>query len=110
MSTPVACPEPLQDLIPTRRVRGWAEAVGQNGRALASASEALQSDREVVVTAVAQWAASLQFASDAYRADREVVLAAVRQTGYSLRHTSVVLQENCNFQRDPEFLIPRLCS
>jgi len=62
--------------------------VGVNGAALAYASEDLQSDREVVLAAVAQDGLALQHASRHFASDREVVLVAVRSCGLALQFAS----------------------
>jgi hypothetical protein len=69
-------------------------AVAQNGSALRHASEALRSDREVVLTAVAQNGSALRYASEALQSDREVVLAAVAQNGSALVCASEALQSD----------------
>jgi hypothetical protein len=52
----------------------------------------LQSDREVVLAAVAQNGRALEHASAELQGDREVVLAAVAQDGHALKHASAELQ------------------
>jgi hypothetical protein len=53
-------------------------AVGQDGSALAYASQELRNDREVVLAAVRQDGRARVFASDVLRNDRDVGLEAVR--------------------------------
>jgi len=70
------------------------EAVKNEGRALELASDALRSDREIVLAAVATdgWTSALQYASDAVRADRDIVLAALATHGDALQYASDALR------------------
>ncbi|CAE7372198.1 Trpt1 [Symbiodinium sp. CCMP2592] len=64
------------------------EAVGSGGTwrsALASASEAVRGDKEIILKAVSADGSLLRFADGQLQADREVVLAAVRQNRMALR-------------------------
>ena len=58
------------------------------------ASDALKTDREVVLEAVSSYGSALQHASSTLKADREVVLAATAQSYLALTYAAPELQED----------------
>jgi hypothetical protein len=67
-------------------------AVRQEGRALRFASAALQGDRDVCLLAVKQDGCALYYAGDAVKEDREVCVAAVQQDFRALYYASPALR------------------
>ncbi len=72
-----------------------------NGDGLFFASDELQADKEVVLTAVKQYGESLRHSSRELRDDKQVVLEAVRQSGDALLYASNVLRSDkrCSYRR-----------
>ena len=68
--------------------------MAEDESALSFAADHLRGDREVVMTAVANWGDALAFAADHLRGDREVVMTAVAQNGYALRYATEELRED----------------
>jgi hypothetical protein len=80
-------------------------AVKKDGAALQYASEALRSDRSVVLAAVKSYGWALASASVELRADRDVVLAAIDRDPKVLKFASKELQKNLKklkFNRESE--------
>lgn len=70
------------------------EIVEQDGMALQYASERLQNDPDVVMTAVKQNGRAIQWASDRLKNNFAVSCCAVTQTGYALQFVSDELRNN----------------
>ena len=69
-------------------------AVGKDGMRLATVSNDLCNNGDVVLAAVLENGMALQFASDALRADEEVVFMAVQQNVQALQFASKELRNN----------------
>ena len=54
----------------------------------AAATEEMQGDREVVMSAVAQSGLALEYATEEMRGDREVVMSAVAEDAYALQYAT----------------------
>ena len=63
-------------------------AIAKNGEKLSEADAELQSDQEMVKTAVLQSGSALRFAPEKLRADPSVVKIAVAQDGYALEYAA----------------------
>lgn len=61
---------------------------------VASLSDKLRSDKDVILSAVTQYGLLLEFARGDLVNDRDVILAAVKQNGYSLKYASEELQRD----------------
>ena len=69
-------------------------AVGQGGQALGFAAQHLRSDRDIVLLAVSSCGSALRFTSKSLKADKAVVLAAVAHDGGALRFASGELRND----------------
>ena len=59
-------------------------------------AEALRTDKEIALAAVAKDGGALEYVAEALRADKDVALAAVTQNGSALRYVAAELQQEIN--------------